>query len=115
MVLVDGVPVNDAGGGYDFSDLTTDNIERIEVICGPQSRLYGSNVIGSMIQIVTRRGRGPLQSEVSLAGGSFNTFEGLAVVSVGSGGFGGSLGDWHPRRKLYRKFRYRQPFGRRQP
>jgi vitamin B12 transporter len=35
MVLVDGVPVNHAGGGYDFSDLTTDNIERIEVIRGP--------------------------------------------------------------------------------
>jgi vitamin B12 transporter len=39
MVLVDGVPVNDAGGAYDFSDLTTDNIERIEIIRGPQSAL----------------------------------------------------------------------------
>ena len=76
LVLIDGVPVNDAGGAYDFSDLTTDNIERIEIIRGPQSALYGSNAIGSVIQIFTRRGRGPLQSEVSLAGGNFNTFEG---------------------------------------
>jgi vitamin B12 transporter len=115
MVLVDGVPVNDAGGGYDFSDLTTDNIERIEVIRGPQRALYGSNAIGSVIQIFTRRGRGPLQSEASLAGGSFNTFEGRAVVSSGSGRFGGSLGDWHPRPKPYRKFRHWQPLDRRQP
>jgi vitamin B12 transporter len=92
MVLVDGVPVNNAGGGYDFSDLTTDNIERIEVIRGPQSALYGSNAIGSVIQIFTRRGRGPLQTDVSLAGGSFNTFEGRGVVSGGSERFGGSLG-----------------------
>ena len=58
LVLVDGVPVNNAGGDYDFSDLTTDNIERIEVIRGPQSALYGSNAIGSVIQIFTRRGKG---------------------------------------------------------
>jgi vitamin B12 transporter len=77
LVLIDGVPVNDAGGGYDFSDLTTDNIERIEIIRGPQSALYGSNAIGSVIQIFTGRGHGPVQSEVSLAGGNFNTFEGV--------------------------------------
>ncbi|HSF30375.1 MAG TPA: TonB-dependent receptor plug domain-containing protein [Candidatus Tectomicrobia bacterium] len=41
LVLIDGVPVNDAGGEYDFSDLTTDNIECIAVIRGPQSALYG--------------------------------------------------------------------------
>lgn len=76
LVLVDGVPVNNAGGDYDFSDLTTDNIERIEVIRGPQSALYGSNAIGSVIQIFTRRGRGPLQGNVSLTAGTFNTYEG---------------------------------------
>ena len=92
MVLVDGVPVNDAGGAYDFSDLTTDNIERIEVIRGPQSALYGSNAIGSVIQIFTRRGRGPTQGDLSLTGGSFNTFEGRGAVSGGTERFGGSLG-----------------------
>jgi vitamin B12 transporter len=92
LVLIDGVPVNDAGGGYDFSDLTTDNIERIEVIRGPQSALYGSNAIGSVIQIFTRRGHGPLQSEVSLAGGNHNTFEGSGTVTGGTERFGGSLG-----------------------
>jgi vitamin B12 transporter len=92
LVLIDGVPVNNAGGDYDFSDLTTDNIERIEIIRGPQSALYGSNAIGSVIQIFTRRGRGPLQSEVSLAGGNYNTFEGRGTVAGGTERFGGSLG-----------------------
>jgi vitamin B12 transporter len=92
LVLVDGVPVNNAGGDYDFSDLTTDNIERIEVIRGPQSALYGSNAIGSAIQIFTRRGRGPLQGNVSLTAGTFNTYEGHGAVSGGTERFGGSLG-----------------------
>jgi vitamin B12 transporter len=92
LVLVDGVPVNNAGGRYDFSDLTTDNIERIEVIRGPQSALYGSNAIGSVIQIFTRRGHGPLQADASVSGGSFNTVEGHATASGGSDHFGASLG-----------------------
>jgi vitamin B12 transporter len=92
LVLVDGVPVNNAGGDYDFSNLTTDNIERIEVIRGPQSALYGSNAIGSVIQIFTRRGRGPLQGEASVTAGTFNTYEGHGTVSGGTQTFGGSLG-----------------------
>jgi vitamin B12 transporter len=92
LVLIDGVPVNNAGGDYDFSDLTTDNIERIEVIRGPQSALYGSNAIGAVIQIFTRRGRGPAQGEVNLTAGTFNTYEGHGTVSGGTARFGGSLG-----------------------
>jgi outer membrane cobalamin receptor len=92
LVLINGVPVNNAGGEFDFSDVTTENIERIEIIRGPQSALYGSYAIGSAIQIFTRRGRGPLQGEVSLTGGSFNTVEGQGVVSGGSERFGRSLG-----------------------
>lgn len=92
LVLIDGVPVNDAGGAYDFSDLTTDNIERIEIIRGPQSALYGSNAIGSVIQIFTRRGQGPPQSEISVAGGNYDTFEGRAALTGGTERFGGSLG-----------------------
>jgi vitamin B12 transporter len=92
LVLVDGVPVNDAGGAYNFSDLPTDNIERIEIIRGPQSTLYGSNAIGAVIQILTSCGRGPLQSDVSLAAGTFNTYEGRGTMSVGTQTFGGALG-----------------------
>jgi vitamin B12 transporter len=92
MVLVDGVPVNDAGGAYDFSDLTTDNIERIEIIRGPQSALYGSNAIGSVIEIFTRRGQGPVQGDASLTAGTFNPYEGHGTISGGTERFGGSLG-----------------------
>lgn len=57
LVLIDGVRVNSAGTGeYDFADLQVDQIERIEVVRGPQSSLYGSEAIGGVINIVTRRG-----------------------------------------------------------
>ena len=55
-VLVDGVPVNQPGGFYDFASLTTDNVERIEVLRVTGSVLYGSDAIAGVIQIVTRQG-----------------------------------------------------------
>jgi len=57
-VLVDGVAVNDAGGAFDFGSLSTDNVDRIEVVRGPASVLYGSNAVSGVIQIITRDGRG---------------------------------------------------------
>ena len=75
LVLIDGVKVNDAGGLYDFGDLSTDNIERIEIIRGPQSALYGADAMGSVIQIFTKKGKGPPRIEASFAGGNLNTFE----------------------------------------
>jgi len=58
LVLVDGVQVNQAGGGYDLSGLTTDNVERIEIVRGPASALYGSDAMAGVIHVVTRTGRG---------------------------------------------------------
>jgi vitamin B12 transporter len=58
LVLIDGVQVNQAGGAFDFANLDTDNIDRIEIIRGPQSALYGSDAIGGVIHIITKRGRG---------------------------------------------------------
>jgi len=72
-VLVDGVPVNQPGGFYDFASLTTDNIERIEVLRGPGSVLYGSDAIAGVIQIVTRQGDHGVQVAASGEGGSFGT------------------------------------------
>src|SRR3989304_1451372 len=56
LVLIDGVSVNNpATGGFNLSDLSSDNIERIEVVYGPLSPLYGSDAIGGVIQIFTKR------------------------------------------------------------
>jgi vitamin B12 transporter len=57
LVLIDGVRVNNATtGSFDFADLKADNIERIEVLRGPQSSLYGSEAVGGVISIMTKRG-----------------------------------------------------------
>jgi vitamin B12 transporter len=75
-VLLDGIPINDpssATRGFDFSTLMVDNIERIEVVRGPQSTVYGSDAIGGVINILTKRGEGPLSVRASLMGGSYGT------------------------------------------
>jgi vitamin B12 transporter len=72
-VLVDGVPVNQPGGFYDFASLTTDNVERIEVLRGPGSVLYGSDAIAGVIQIVTRQGGDGLRLSAAAEGGSFGS------------------------------------------
>ena len=92
LVLIDGVKVNDAGGFFDFGDLSTDNIERIEIIRGPHSALYGADAMGSVIQIFTKRGKGAPRIEASFAGGNLNTFEERVNLSGGAGRFGYSLG-----------------------
>lgn len=69
MVLIDGVKVNDAGGGFDFANLTTDNVERIEIVKGPQSALYGSDAVSGVINIITRKGSGPTKIVGEVMGG----------------------------------------------
>lgn len=58
-VLIDGVPVNDPGGAIDLSWLSAGDIERIEVIRGPASVLYGTDAVSGVVQLFTRRGTGP--------------------------------------------------------
>jgi len=72
-VLVDGVPVNQPGGAFDFANLTTDNVERIEVVRGPASVLYGSDAVTGVVQILTRRGNGAARADASVRGGTYGT------------------------------------------
>jgi outer membrane cobalamin receptor len=59
LILIDGVEVNLGGGDIDLANVTVDNIDRIEVIRGPASTLYGSGAVSGVIHIITRRGQGP--------------------------------------------------------
>ena len=72
-VMVDGVAMNDFGGGMDMASLPADGIERVEVTRGPQSALYGSNAVTGVINIVSRRGEGPPEFTALAEGGSYST------------------------------------------
>ena len=84
QVLVDGVVVNDPGGAIDIANLTTDNIDRIEIVRGPASVLYGANAVTGVIQIFTRRGQGPAQLNAWARGGTYGTHEGEISALGGS-------------------------------
>ena len=68
-VLIDGVAVNDPGGAFDFADLSTDQVERIEVVRGPVSVLYGSDAVAGVVHVFTRRGAGSPTVTAQLTGG----------------------------------------------
>lgn len=90
LVLIDGVPVNDPsspGGGYDFARLDTDAIERIEVLKGPQSTLWGTDAIGGVVSIVTKEPQDGVNGSTFGEYGSFNTFRGgTSIATAGEAG-----------------------------
>lgn len=88
-VLIDGVEVNDAAGAnneFDFNSLLTGDIERIEVLKGPQSALYGNDAMGGVINVITRSGSGAPRVTALAEAGSYGTFRQQAGVS-------GAVGD----------------------
>ena len=84
LVLIDGVKVGSATlGTTAFQHIPIEQIERIEIVRGPRSSLYGSEAIGGVIQIFTRKGGGPLRPFFSIGGGSYRTYNASAGVSGG--------------------------------
>jgi vitamin B12 transporter len=87
LVLVDGIRVNDpssTGREFDFANLALADIERIEVLRGPQSALYGSDAMGGVINVITRKGGTTPRATVSVEGGSYGTKEVRATLSGGN-------------------------------
>ncbi|HEX2867655.1 MAG TPA: TonB-dependent receptor [Ignavibacteriales bacterium] len=84
LFLIDGVAVNDPSSlsnSYDISNLPVDNIERVEVLRGPQSTLYGSEAMAGVISIFTKRGSGKPKYSLSLEGGSYATYKANGSLS----------------------------------
>ncbi|MCK9274485.1 MAG: TonB-dependent receptor [Syntrophales bacterium] len=85
LVRIDGIEVNDPSGinrGFNFANLTVDNIERIEILRGPQSPLYGADAMGGVISIITRKGTGAPRFFAEGEGGSHGTWRESAGASM---------------------------------
>ena len=85
LVLIDGMRVNAFGGGYDFGHLSAAGVERIEIARGAQSAIFGSDAIGGVVQIITKRGGRP-RAEGRIEGGS----QGSARTTVDAAGATGA-------------------------
>ncbi len=89
LVLVDGVEVNaGATGEFDFANLTTDNLDRVEILRGAGGSLYGSQAIGGVVNVLSQEGEGPPTASLLSGGGSHSTSQQVANVT-------GAEGDLH--------------------
>jgi vitamin B12 transporter len=86
-VLIDGLPVNgaaDQSGNTALANLSLADVERIEIVRGPASTLYGADAIGGVIQVFTRKGEKGVKADGFMGFGSHNTFQTNAGISAGN-------------------------------
>lgn len=87
LVIIDGVVANDPtspGGGYDFARIDPSSVERIEILKGPQSTLWGTDAIGGVVNIITKRPEDDFAAKVFAEGGSFDTLRAGGEISGSS-------------------------------
>lgn len=85
LVMLDGIKFNSpATGSTDLSGLLTTDVERIEIIKGPQSTLYGSEAMAGVVNIITKKGTGKLKADLTVEGGSFATVRTAGSVAGGT-------------------------------
>lgn len=88
LVMIDGIKVKSTTtADFDLSGLLVDDIERVEIVKGPQSTMYGSEAMAGVINIITKKGEGKPKAEVSFEGGSFGTYNPAVTVSGAAGAF----------------------------
>jgi vitamin B12 transporter len=93
QVLLDGIPINQGlQGAFNFADFTTDDIDRIEVVRGPQSTIYGPRALAGVIQIFTKQGTGTPGVMLAAEGGSYDTFREWSQSDGKVDGFDYSVG-----------------------
>lgn len=96
QVLIDGVPINQGLAGlFNFADLTVDDLDRIEVVRGPQSTVYGPRALAGVIQLFTKQGTETPATTLSVEGGGYDTFRETLSSSGKVGQFDYSLGGSH--------------------
>lgn len=84
LVMIDGVEVNDPitpARTYDLAHIRVESIERVEILRGPQSTLYGSDAMAGVVHIITQKGQGKPRLHLSSMGGSYGTFSGTAGLT----------------------------------
>ena len=95
LVLVDGVQVNQPGGAFDFSTLNLANVERVEILRGPASALYGSDAVAGVIHVITRTGADRTRGSVSTGAGTYGRVDASAELTGGGDRAGFSFGLAH--------------------
>jgi outer membrane cobalamin receptor len=92
LLLVDGIAQNGFGGAFDAGHLDTAGLDRIEVVRGPKSALYGNGAIGGLVHVISRQG-GPIRGQASFEGGGYGFLRSTASASGSRGSlrWGGSV------------------------
>jgi len=92
MVMIDGIQFKlNSTGGHNFGHIQLDNVERIEILRGPQSPLWGADAVGGVINIITKKGKGDPTHSLAFEGGSFETFKETLTSRGAFGSFDYSL------------------------